>query len=199
MGKTLAFWSPLAIKDMGILIVVTPLTQLGEQSVSFLEKAGIQSISISTETASRANFREIEDSHYRAIITSPEQLMKPGRDIDFALKLIGVIFDEAHCILVAVHVSTDHPNIKIGVCKIKYSLASYADLAFLIPTGMKSDDPAPPKFLVFFDSIQEGINATKYLQARLPPDLRNKVKWFNSNMTTGFKAAEVTNLVARDT
>ncbi|KAG2030930.1 hypothetical protein BDR03DRAFT_877168, partial [Suillus americanus] len=83
--------------------------------------------------------------------------------------------------------------------KIKYSLVSYADLAFLIPTSMKSDDLPPLKFLIFFDSIQEGINATKYLQARLSPDLQNKVKWFNSNMTTEFKAAEVTNLIARDT
>lgn len=57
MGKTLAFWSLLALKDMGVLIIVTPLNQLGKQSVNFLEKASIQSISISAETASRANFR----------------------------------------------------------------------------------------------------------------------------------------------
>ena len=56
MGKTLAFWSPLALNDTGILIVVTPLNQLGEQSISFLKKAGIQSISISAETASMAKF-----------------------------------------------------------------------------------------------------------------------------------------------
>ncbi|KAG1888915.1 uncharacterized protein F5891DRAFT_913757, partial [Suillus fuscotomentosus] len=172
----------------------------------------------------------IEDLCYRAIITSPEQLMKPGgafekllRNVDFASKLIGIIFDEAHCIvtwgefraeykelerlhyilpcqvpfmvtsatltsdalrdirrllhiqsenLATIHVSTDRPNIRIRVRKIKYSLMSYADLAFLIPT----DDPPPPKFLVFFDSIQGGISAAKYLRARLPPDLRDKVK-----------------------
>ncbi|KAG0694255.1 P-loop containing nucleoside triphosphate hydrolase protein [Suillus ampliporus] len=257
MGKTLAFWSPLALNDMGILIVVTPLNQLGEQSISFLEKAGIQSISISAETASMENFCGIEDSHYCGIITSPEQLMKPGgefekllRNINFASKLIGIIFDEAHCIvtwgefrpeykelerlryilpcqvpfmiasamltsdalrdicrllhlrsenLVTIHVSTDCPNIKIRVHKIKYSLASYADLAFLIPTGMKLDDPPPPKFLIFFDSIQDGISTAKYLRARLPPDLREKVKWFNSDMTTEFKEAEVTNFIAGDT
>jgi superfamily II DNA helicase RecQ len=199
----------------------------------------------------------IEDSCYRAIITSPEQLMKPGgefekllRNVNFASKLIGIIFDEAHCIvtwgafraeykelerlryilpcqvpfmvasatltsdalrdirrllhirpenLATIHVSTDRPNIKIGVRKIKYSLTSYADLAFLIPAGIKLDDPPPPKFLVFFDSIQDGINAAKYLRARLPPDLRDKVKWFNSDMTTEFKEAEVTNLVVGDT
>ncbi|KAG1889560.1 P-loop containing nucleoside triphosphate hydrolase protein [Suillus subluteus] len=257
MGKTLAFWSPLALQDTGILIVVTPLNQLGQQSVSFLEKAGIKSIPISAETASMANFSGIEDSCYRAIITSPEQLMKPGgefekllRNVNFASKLIGIIFDEAHCIvtwgefraeykelerlryilpcqvpfivasatltsdalrdicrllhirpenLATIHVSTDRPNIKIGVRKIKYSLTSYADLAFLIPASIKLDDPPPPKFLVFFDSIQDGINAAKYLRARLPPDLRDKVKWFNSDMTTEFKEGEVTNLIVGDT
>ncbi|KAG1779314.1 hypothetical protein EV702DRAFT_1195288 [Suillus placidus] len=194
MGKTLAFWSPLALNDTGILIVVTPLNQLGEQSISFLKKAGIQSISISAETASMANFRGIEDSHYCAIITSPEQLMKPSGEFE-KLLLLHIRSEN----LVTIHVSTDHPNIKIGVCKIKYSLASYADLAFLIPTGMKIDDPPPLKFLVFFDSIQDGISAAKYLRVRLPPDLRDKVKWFNSDMTTEFKEAEVTNLVAGDT
>ncbi|KAG0694150.1 hypothetical protein DFH29DRAFT_815643 [Suillus ampliporus] len=170
--------------------------------------------------------QDIEDSHYRAIITSPEQLMKPGGEfekllqkVDFAVQLIGVIFNEGHCIatwgefqpeykelerlryvlpcqvpfmiasatltsdalrdirrllhirsenLVTIHVSTDRPNIKIGVRKIKYSLASYMDLAFVIPTGMKSDDLPPPKFLIFFDSIQDGIGAAKYLQVVLP-------------------------------
>ncbi|KAG2071039.1 hypothetical protein BDR04DRAFT_1017182, partial [Suillus decipiens] len=37
MGKTLAFWSPLALKDTGVLIIVTPLDQLGKQSVNFLK------------------------------------------------------------------------------------------------------------------------------------------------------------------
>jgi hypothetical protein len=41
MGKTLAFWSPLVLQDTGILIVVTPLNQLGDQSVSFLKNAAI--------------------------------------------------------------------------------------------------------------------------------------------------------------
>jgi hypothetical protein len=57
MGKTLAFWAPLAFTTTGIQIVVTPLNQLGRQSVDFLEKAGIQSISISADTVSSASFR----------------------------------------------------------------------------------------------------------------------------------------------
>ncbi|KAG2747874.1 hypothetical protein P692DRAFT_20695362, partial [Suillus brevipes Sb2] len=57
MGKTLAFWLPLALTDTGVQIVITPLKQLGHQSVSFLAKAGINNISISAETASLVNFR----------------------------------------------------------------------------------------------------------------------------------------------
>jgi superfamily II DNA helicase RecQ len=52
MGKVLAFWAPLALMDTGVQIVVTPLNKLGHQSVNFLEKASIKSISISAETAS---------------------------------------------------------------------------------------------------------------------------------------------------
>lgn len=48
------------------------------------------------------------------------------------------------------HRSSDHPNIKIGVRKIKYALNSFTDLMFLILAGLKVGDPPPPKFLVFF-------------------------------------------------
>ncbi|KIK18682.1 hypothetical protein PISMIDRAFT_108930, partial [Pisolithus microcarpus 441] len=55
--------------------------------------------------------------------------------------------------------SSDRPNIKIAVKKIKYTLNSYADLAFLIPAGFRADDPPLPKFLIFFDNIPDSINA----------------------------------------
>jgi hypothetical protein len=70
--------------------------------------------------------------------------------------------------------STDQPNIKICVHKIRYSLSSYMDLAFLIPTGWTPGDQVPPKFLIFFDSIQDAIGAAKYLQSWLPPDQQEK-------------------------
>ncbi|KAG1806404.1 P-loop containing nucleoside triphosphate hydrolase protein [Suillus plorans] len=135
MGKTLAFWLPLALKNTGVLIVMTPLNQLGKQSVNFLEKAGIPSISISAETASRANFRDIEDLHYHAIITSPEQLMKPGgefekllQNIDFASKLIGIIFDEAHCIVTWGDFRSEYKDLGrlhyILPCQVPFMIAS---------------------------------------------------------------------------
>ncbi|KAG1766132.1 hypothetical protein EV702DRAFT_1272018, partial [Suillus placidus] len=104
MGKTMTFWMPLLFKP-GLQIIVTPLNQLGRQNVSALAKAGLLSISISSETASWSNFRDIEDMKYRAVIVSPEQLMKPGGEFEkllrkplFAQQIIGIIFDEAHCI-----------------------------------------------------------------------------------------------------
>ncbi|KAG2367211.1 hypothetical protein BDR07DRAFT_1263953, partial [Suillus spraguei] len=42
--------------------------------------------------------------------------------------------------MVTIRHSSDRPNIKIGVKKIKHALNSYADLAFLIPTGWKLGD-----------------------------------------------------------
>lgn len=95
--------------------------------------------------------------------------------------------------------SCSRPNIKIVVRKIKYARSSYADLGFLIPEGYKLGDPPPPKFLIFFDDIPDSINATLYLRQRLPPELRTKIKWFNSDMSTQFKETEAKNLISGET
>ncbi|KAF8836717.1 hypothetical protein BDN67DRAFT_992040 [Paxillus ammoniavirescens] len=70
-----------------------------------------------------------------------------------------------------IHHSSDCPNIKIGVRKIKYPLNTYTDLMFLIPAGFKVGDPPLPKFLIFFNDIPDSINATFSLCKRLPPEL----------------------------
>ncbi|KAG1724793.1 hypothetical protein EDB19DRAFT_1644382 [Suillus lakei] len=80
-----------------------------------------------------------------------------------------------------------------------YSLSSYQDLSFLIPDGWKDGDPAPPKFLIFFDDIQDSIVAAKSIQKRLPPALHHKIKWFNSDMTTQFKEDKVNHLISGET
>ncbi|KAG1723959.1 P-loop containing nucleoside triphosphate hydrolase protein [Suillus lakei] len=61
--------------------------------------------------------------------------------------------------LTTIRRSMDQPNIKLGVKKIIHALHSYIDLAFLIPAGWKRGDQPPPKFLIFFDDIQDAINA----------------------------------------
>ncbi|KAG1839905.1 hypothetical protein DFJ58DRAFT_667456, partial [Suillus subalutaceus] len=95
--------------------------------------------------------------------------------------------------------STDHPNIKIGVIKIKYALNSYADLAFLIPGGWNARDPPLQKFLIFFDDIQEAINAAQYLRKHLLVECSNKIKWFNSDMMSTYKEVELDNLISSET
>lgn len=101
--------------------------------------------------------------------------------------------------LLTIHTSTDRPNLALCVRKIKYTLATYADLGFLIPLGWKEGDPLPPKFLIFFDDIQDAISATKFLRSRLPAHLRDKIKWFNSDMTAEFKETEANALTDGET
>jgi superfamily II DNA helicase RecQ len=88
---------------------------------------------------------------------------------------------------ITVHCSSDRPNIEIGIRKIKYAMSSFADLAFLIPDGIKVGDPPPPKFLVFFDDIPNSIAAVHMMRRRLPRELQDKIKWFNSDMSAEYK------------
>ncbi|KAJ7766972.1 P-loop containing nucleoside triphosphate hydrolase protein [Mycena maculata] len=86
--------------------------------------------------------------------------------------------------------SNDRPNIHLVVREMKYGMNSYKDLAFLIPEDWKPGDLLPPKFLIFFDSIADSIEAAKFLQNCLPLEYRHKIKWFNSEMSTEFKDIE---------
>jgi len=67
-------------------------------------------------------------------------------------------------------------------------------LAFLVPDGYNDGNPPLPKFLVFFDDISDSIAAANYLRGRLPHSLKDKIKWFNADMSVTFKEAEFANL-----
>ncbi|KAG1806000.1 P-loop containing nucleoside triphosphate hydrolase protein, partial [Suillus subaureus] len=102
MGKTLGFWIPLLFQQ-GIQIVITPLNILSKQNAVSLAKAGIQAISISTKTATTANFTAIHA--LQAVPVSPEQIMKPNGEFEWLLKddlfsswIISIIIDETHCL-----------------------------------------------------------------------------------------------------
>ncbi|KAG1799644.1 uncharacterized protein BJ212DRAFT_1287888 [Suillus subaureus] len=107
--------------------------------------------------------------------------------------------------LVTIRTSIDCSNIKLCIQQIKYSLSSYQDLAFLIPDGWSNSDlimivtPIPPKFLIFFNNIQDMIAAAKTLQKRLPLDMHHKIKWYNSDMTVEYKENEVNHLILGET
>jgi superfamily II DNA/RNA helicase len=79
---------------------------------------------------------------------------------------------------------------------MKYPISSFKDLAFLIRENWKPGDPPPPKFLIFFDSIADSIEAAKFLRGRLPLEYRHKIKWFNSEMSSEFKDLESDGLKA---
>ena len=50
MGKTLGFWIPLLANPSGILIVVSPLTLLGDQHVDDLRQVGINAVNVDADT-----------------------------------------------------------------------------------------------------------------------------------------------------
>ncbi|KAF7329596.1 p-loop containing nucleoside triphosphate hydrolase protein [Mycena kentingensis (nom. inval.)] len=82
----------------------------------------------------------------------------------------------------------DRPNIHLLVRPLRYAIASYKDLAFLVPPDIKTGDPPPPKFLVFLDNKNDGEDAVDYLRTRLPAELRDKVAYFHSTMTNKYRA-----------
>ncbi|KAI0756195.1 P-loop containing nucleoside triphosphate hydrolase protein, partial [Daedaleopsis nitida] len=78
--------------------------------------------------------------------------------------------------------SNDRPNIYLMVRKIEHSLTSYADLDFLIPSDWQPG-VLIPKFLVFFDNIEDSLQATDRLRRRLPAGYRDKILWYNADVS----------------
>lgn len=89
--------------------------------------------------------------------------------------------------LVHIRRPNDRPNIHLAVRKIQHAVNSYLDLAFLLPENWRDGDPPPPTFIIFFDNISHAVGAGKFLRRRLPPEFRNKIKWFHSDMSTAYK------------
>ncbi|KAL4065980.1 hypothetical protein J3A83DRAFT_4098792 [Scleroderma citrinum] len=100
--------------------------------------------------------------------------------------------------LVSIQHSSNCPNIKIGVKKIKHALDSYVDLAFLIPSDWKEGDSPPKKFLIFFDNIKQATQVANFHSCLLK-HLRHKIKWFNADMTSNYKQSEMKNLQDSET
>ena len=146
----------------------------------------------------RPEYRELGQLHYILLSTLPLLVI--------SATIMKSTYNNITCLLhmqkdktIVCRQSSDRPNIKIGVRKIKYTLNSFADLLFLIPAGLKVGDPLPPKFLVFFDNIPDSIKAVTVLHQRLPPELRDRIKWFNADMSTTFKEEELENLLRGET
>lgn len=56
----------------------------------------------------------------------------------------------------------------------------------------------PLKFLIFFDDIKDSVAAGKFLRAHLPPEHRDKIRWYNADMSELYKSGELTAFTAGD-
>ncbi|KAF4569523.1 hypothetical protein EYR36_009316 [Pleurotus pulmonarius] len=176
-GKTLSFFTPLLMAlEEGldkIIFIVTPLNLLGKQNSEQLNSAGLTAVAVSAENSGPEIIKAIASGAYRVIIINPEILMSPAcldlwKNKKFTSKILNFVFDEGHC----------------------YALTSYHDLAFVIKDNFKVGDPAPPKFVIFFDSMRETEDAVHYLQSRLPKEYRDRVRWFHATMTSEYRVDE---------
>ena len=86
--------------------------------------------------------------------------------------------------------SNGRPDVHLAVRKMQYAASSYNDLNFVIPNNFAEGDPAPPKFLIFFDSSKEAEAAVRHLRNRLPEALRGKIKHFHSVMSPEYHSDE---------
>ncbi|KAL1749599.1 P-loop containing nucleoside triphosphate hydrolase protein [Schizophyllum commune] len=91
-----------------------------------------------------------------------------------------------------IHRSNDRPNIHLVVRRMQHGASSYRDLDFVLP----APGCTPPKFVIFFDSIRESVEAIKYLWSRLPESCRDRIKWFNSHMTSQYREDELQRLAS---
>ncbi|EPT02386.1 hypothetical protein FOMPIDRAFT_1118731 [Fomitopsis schrenkii] len=92
--------------------------------------------------------------------------------------------------------SNDRPNVYLEVRRIKQNLAEFDDLNFLIPPRSERAPGDPlPKFLVFFDDIGESVRAAEHLRARLHPTEREKIVWFNAQMSDEFREEHLTDMM----
>ena len=87
--------------------------------------------------------------------------------------------------------SNDRGNLHYCVKKMEYSRTSYLDLAFLVPLGLKPEDPMPISFLVYCNSRDDACLGAEYLRSRVSKELRNMIMWVHSGMSDNHKARVV--------
>jgi len=122
----------------------------------------------------------------------------PRPVLTLVMSHLGVTLDK----LYALRLSNDRDNIALVVRKMKYPANSFRDLDFLVPGDTALDHTSGgsrqqhKKFVIFFDNKKEATSAGRYLRQRLPVDQRDKIIWFMSDMSAGFKEAGVADLAS---
>ncbi|TBU23213.1 P-loop containing nucleoside triphosphate hydrolase protein, partial [Dichomitus squalens] len=91
--------------------------------------------------------------------------------------------------LLLIQRSNDRPNVYLTVRKLQYPMSSFKDLDFLVPSDWTPErsDIRIPRFVVFFDNIEESIKAAERLRTRLTKKFCDRVVWFNSDNTPDFR------------
>ncbi|KAI9240533.1 MAG: P-loop containing nucleoside triphosphate hydrolase protein, partial [Podila humilis] len=101
-GKSLVFHLPLVIWEDKIMIIITPLTALGNEQSKRLNDKGIKSINL--KESEEVSVDQLIAGKYRAVFMSPEILFKSTRytalwhQEDWMTKLVAIVIDEAHCV-----------------------------------------------------------------------------------------------------
>ncbi|KAJ3764737.1 P-loop containing nucleoside triphosphate hydrolase protein, partial [Lentinula raphanica] len=102
--KSLAYWLCLAFIEEGIIIVVTPLKELGAQFKAQLNAVGCKSLNVTTCNATEEVYKNIAKLTYRIVIFSPETMAKDQRYNNllhnqvFMRSVINIVIDESHVI-----------------------------------------------------------------------------------------------------
>ncbi|KAI0087264.1 P-loop containing nucleoside triphosphate hydrolase protein, partial [Irpex rosettiformis] len=106
-GKTEAFVLPLFAdpEQKSKIIIISPLNALQTDHAKRFTKYGITAAAVNGETYSDTLHERLAKGDIRAIITSPEMMFKHAqfskffRDALWMKKILGVVIDEAHCVL----------------------------------------------------------------------------------------------------
>ncbi|KAF8313728.1 P-loop containing nucleoside triphosphate hydrolase protein, partial [Cantharellus anzutake] len=88
--------------------------------------------------------------------------------------------------------SNDRPNIHLCVRKMKYSITSHLDLAFLVPLNPEIDNSDwvrqnIPQFLIYCNSQVDAESTALFLRSRIPVHARHRIVWYHSGMSDAFK------------
>ncbi|KAJ3714783.1 P-loop containing nucleoside triphosphate hydrolase protein, partial [Lentinula raphanica] len=104
-GKSFAYWISLVFAEKGLIIVVTPLKELGAQFEAELNAAkGCAALNVTAHNSTDEVYKAISKLQYRVVISSPETMAKDPRydallhNRVFMCSVINIVIDETHVI-----------------------------------------------------------------------------------------------------
>ncbi|MEM8544632.1 MAG: RecQ family ATP-dependent DNA helicase [Cyanobacteria bacterium P01_H01_bin.119] len=103
-GKSICFQLP-ALLSQGLTLVISPLVALMENQVDELRQRQLPAATLHGELSKRSRWqtlRDLEQQRLRLLYLSPETLLSPAvweRLCHPALKINGLVLDEAHCLV----------------------------------------------------------------------------------------------------